>query len=151
MQAPTSHRTRKLWVSFANSWGENWPQYTVIAWYKDFRLTTLYGFNKHIIYFTQLLMNMHEESLGYKLGDHCHAAMLSDLYYCDAIMGAVASQITSLPHDCLLNRLFRRRSMNTSKLRVTCLCVRGIHRGPVNSPHKCPVTRKIFPFDDVII
>ena len=29
--------------------------------------------------------------------------------------------------------------------------VRGIHRGPVNSPHKGPVTRKIFPFDDVIM
>ena len=27
--------------------------------------------------------------------------------------------------------------------------VRGIHRRPVNSPHKWPVTRKMFPFDDV--
>ena len=52
------------------------------------------------------------------------------------------------PHDCLLNRLIRRRSKKTSKLRVTGL---GIHRGPVNSPHKWPVTRKMFPFDDVIM
>ena len=29
--------------------------------------------------------------------------------------------------------------------------MRGIHRWPVNSPHKGPVARKIFPFDDVII
>ena len=29
--------------------------------------------------------------------------------------------------------------------------VRGLHRGPVNSPHKWPVTRKMFPFDDVIM
>ena len=27
----------------------------------------------------------------------------------------------------------------------------GIHRWPVNSPHKWPVTRKMFPFDDVIM
>ena len=27
----------------------------------------------------------------------------------------------------------------------------GIHRRPVNSPHKWPVTRKMFPFDDVIM
>ena len=27
----------------------------------------------------------------------------------------------------------------------------GIHRWPVNSPHKWPVTRKMFPFDDVIV
>ena len=54
------------------------------------------------------------------------------------------------PHHCLLNRLFRRRSKKTSKLRVTGLCA-GIHRGPVNSPHKWPVARKMFPFDDVIM
>ena len=54
------------------------------------------------------------------------------------------------PHDCLLNRLFRRRWKKTSKLRVTGLCV-GNSPGPVNSPHKGPVTRKMLPFDDVIM
>ena len=54
------------------------------------------------------------------------------------------------PHDCLLNRLFRRRSKKTSKLRVAGLCV-GNSPGPVNSPHKGPVTRQMFPFDDVIM
>ena len=54
------------------------------------------------------------------------------------------------PHHCLLNRLFRRRSEKTSKLRVTGLCV-GNSPGPVNSPHKWPVTRKMFPCDDVIM
>ena len=54
------------------------------------------------------------------------------------------------PHGCLLNRLFRRRSTKTSKLRVTGLCV-GKSPGPVNSPHKGPVTRKMFPFDDIIM
>ena len=29
--------------------------------------------------------------------------------------------------------------------------MRGIHRGRVNSPHKLPVTRKMFPLDDVIM
>ena len=48
------------------------------------------------------------------------------------------------PHDCLLNGLFRRRSKKTSNLRVTGLCV-GNSPGPVNSPHKGPVTRKMFP------
>ena len=54
------------------------------------------------------------------------------------------------PHGCLLSRLFRRRSKKTSKLLVTGLCV-GNSPGPVNSPHKGPVTRKMFPFDDVIM
>ena len=54
------------------------------------------------------------------------------------------------PYGCLLNRLFRRRSKKTSKLRVTGLCA-GNSPGPANSSHKGPVTRKIFPFDDVIM
>ena len=52
-------------------------------------------------------------------------------------------------HGCLLDRLFRRRSKKTSKLRVTGHCV-GNSPVPVNSPHKGPVTRKMFPFDDVV-
>ena len=54
------------------------------------------------------------------------------------------------PHGCLLNRVFRRRSKKISKLRVTGLCA-GNSPGPVNSLHKGPVTRKMFPFDDVIM
>ena len=50
------------------------------------------------------------------------------------------------PHDCLLNRLFRRRLKKTSRLRVTGLCA-----GNSPSPHKWPVTRKMFPFDDVFM
>ena len=53
------------------------------------------------------------------------------------------------PHDCLLNRLCRRRSKKTSKLRFTRLCAGEFNRWPVNSPHKWPATGKMFPFDDV--
>ena len=48
------------------------------------------------------------------------------------------------PHDCLPNGLFRCRSKKTSMLRVTGLCTG-------KSPHKGPVTRKMFTFDDVIM
>ena len=54
------------------------------------------------------------------------------------------------PHGCLLNRLFRRRSRKCQSSAPLAF-VRGIHRRPVNSPHKWPVTRKMFPFDDVIM
>ena len=53
------------------------------------------------------------------------------------------------PHDCFLSHLFRHRSKKTSKLRVTGLCV-GNSPGTGEFPHKWPVTRKMFPFDDVI-
>ena len=39
----------------------------------------------------------------------------------------------------------------TSKLHVTGLCERNSPRWLMKSPHKGPVTRKIFPFDDVIM
>ena len=54
------------------------------------------------------------------------------------------------PHDCLLSRLFWRRSKKSSKFRVTGLCEGNI-RGLVKSPHKGLVTRKMFPFDDIIM
>ena len=54
------------------------------------------------------------------------------------------------PLDCLLNLLITRRSKQTSTLRVTGLCA-GNSPGPVKSPHKRPVTRKMLPFDDVIM
>ena len=46
-------------------------------------------------------------------------------------------------HDCLLNRLFRRRSKKTSKLRATGIC-EGNSPVTGESPHKRPVTRRIL-------
>ena len=48
------------------------------------------------------------------------------------------------PHVCLLNRLFKVPIKENIK-------VRGLPRWPVNSPHKWPSTRKMFPFDYVIM
>ena len=52
--------------------------------------------------------------------------------------------------DCLLNCLLRRRSMKYQSS-TSLAFLRGIHQWPVNSPHKGPVSRKMFPFDDVIM
>ena len=54
------------------------------------------------------------------------------------------------PYDCLLNRLFRCRWKETSNLLVTGLCA-GIHQWLLHSLQQGPVTRKTFPFDDVIM
>ena len=53
-------------------------------------------------------------------------------------------------HHCLLNRWFRRRSQKTPKLHTTGLCVGN---SPLTGefPHRWPVTRKMFQFDDVIM
>ena len=54
------------------------------------------------------------------------------------------------PRGCLLNRLFRRKSKKTSKLRVTGLRA-GNSPGTGEFPAQMPVTRKMLPFDDVIM
>ena len=53
-------------------------------------------------------------------------------------------------HECLLNRSSRHSSKKTSKLRVTGVCAETSPAKPANSPHKWPVTRKMFPFGDVM-
>ena len=52
--------------------------------------------------------------------------------------------------DCLSNLLFRFISKKTQSS-ASLAFVSGIHRWPVNSPHKGPVTRKMFLFDDIIV
>ena len=54
------------------------------------------------------------------------------------------------PNDCLFNRLFRHRSKK-HQFSASLAFVWGIHQWPLNCPHKGQVTRKIFPFDDVIM
>ena len=70
-------------------------------------------------------------------------------HYGDIIMDAIASQITSLTivYSIVYSDADQRKHQSSASLAF----VRGIHRGPVNSPHKWPVTRKMFPFDDVIM
>ena len=70
-------------------------------------------------------------------------------HYSDVIMGATASQIISLTivYSTVYSYADQRKNQSSASLTF----VRGIHRGPVNSPHKWPVTRKMFPFDDVIM
>ena len=64
-------------------------------------------------------------------------------------MMEMASQITSLAivYTIVYSDADQRKHQSSASLAF----VRGIHRGPVNSPHKWPVTRKMFPFDDVIM
>ena len=64
-------------------------------------------------------------------------------------MGTIAPQITSLAivYSTVYLGADQRKHQSSAPLAF----VRGIHRGSVNSPHKWPVTRKMFPFDDVIM
>ena len=70
-------------------------------------------------------------------------------HYDDVIMSEIASQITSrtIVYSAIYSDADQRKHQSSPLLAF----VRGIHRGPVNSPHNWPVTRKMFPFDDVLM
>ena len=67
----------------------------------------------------------------------------------DVIMGAMASQITSL--TIVYSTVYSGADQREHQSSASLAFMRGIHRWPVNSPHKRSVTRKIFSFDDVIM
>ena len=71
------------------------------------------------------------------------------MHYDDVIMSEIASQITSLTIVYSTVRSGADQSKHQSS--ASLAFVWEIHRWPVNFPHKWPVTRKIFPFDDVIM
>ena len=70
-------------------------------------------------------------------------------HYGDIIMSAMASQLTSL--TIVYSNVYSGADQRNHQSSASPAFVRGIHRWPVNSPHKGPVTRKVFSFDDVIM
>ena len=78
--------------------------------------------------------------------DVCMCELLR-LHYDDVIKGPMASQIARLTivYSTVYSDVYQRKHQRF----VSLAFVRGIHR--VNSPHKCPATQKMFPFDDVIM
>ena len=77
------------------------------------------------------------------------SVLIPALHYDDVIMTMLESQITSLTvvYAIVYSGVHQRKHQSSASLAF----VREIHRGPVNFPHKWPVTRKMFPFDDVIM
>ena len=70
-------------------------------------------------------------------------------HYSDVIIGAMASQITSL--TIVYSNIYSGADKRKHQISMSLAFVWGIHQWLVNSSHKWPVTRKIFPFDDVIM
>ena len=70
-------------------------------------------------------------------------------HYCDVIKGAITSQITS--RTIVYSTFYSDADQGKHQSSASLAFVRRIHRWPVISPHKGPVTRKMLPFDDVIM
>ena len=109
------------------------------------------------------LLNLHHKELGFRkpyphdkdsridvvLMSIRRESVRSMSHYCDVIMGTMASQITSL--SIVYSTVYSGPDQRKHQSSASLAFVWGIHRWPVNSPHKWPVTRKMFPFDDIIM
>ena len=103
----------------------------------------------------QLKFGCRETVLHNKMAVTLHTkTLMSDAsvqidHYDGVTMSLMASQITSLTsvYSTVYSGADQRKHQSSASLAF----VWGIYRGPVNSTHKWPVTRKIFPFDDVIM
>ena len=73
-----------------------------------------------------------------------HSVAMIMMHYDDVIIGAIASQITSL--TIVYSTVYSGADQSKHQSSASLAFVWGIHRGSVNSPHKWPVTRKMFPF-----
>ena len=64
-------------------------------------------------------------------------------------MSAMTSQITRL--TIAYSTVYLGTDQRKHQRFPSLVFVKGIYRIPMNSPHEGPVTRKMFPFDDVIM
>ena len=95
------------------------------------------------------MITQHQERAGFYVTEQMSRMTWNIYHYNDVIMGVIASQITNLTivYSIVYSDADQRKHQSSASLAF----VRGIHRGPANSPHKWPVTRKMFPFDDVVM
>ena len=107
-----------------------------------------------ILRYVEIFCNVYRRFLPSSLGIIFRAhidliLLMVPIHYSDVIMGSIASQIASLTivYSSVYSGIDQRKHQSSASLAF----VRGGHRRPVNSLHKGPVTRKMFPFDDVIM
>ena len=85
--------------------------------------------------------------------NHLSELMLASFHGCthynDVIMSTMASQIASL--EIVYSTAYSGADQRKHQSSASLAFVRRIHRWPVNSTCKWPVTWKMFPFDDVIV
>ena len=80
---------------------------------------------------------------------HSWLSLCRETHYSDVIMGEMVFQITGL--TIIYSTVYSGANQNKHQSSASLTFVREIHQWPANFPHKGPVTRKMFPFDDVIM
>ena len=122
----------------------------IVQWsyvHETFHIVELFRNIKISLDFLILSQTGYRLSIFKHIAEAHHCCMVNLFHYGEVIIGVIASQITSLTivYSTVYSEADQRKHQSSASLAF----VRGIHRGPVNSLHKWPVMRKMFPFDDV--
>ena len=153
--------TFHLWSDWKVVYNVDWLQHFVFPWLllNSLHIVNIWKYCLHSFgHFAYalhqaLIMYIHTRSkIGYECTCRCHSiwqCQASHWHYSDVIMSTMVYQITSLMivYSTVHPGTEQRKHQSSASLAF----VRGIHRSPVNSPHKGPVMRKMFPFDDIIM
>ena len=128
----------------------------------NFLIRDIYGLAKAFLGFAEANMfwsanwRTWQTKLGLRTNVICHELRLMailqrsiSLHFYDVIIRAMASQTTSL--KIVYSTVYSGTNQVKHQSSASLAFVWGIHRWLVKSPHKGPVTRKMFPFDNVII
>ena len=154
--------TKSLWLyihaQFSYHFSSHWrtqykpwiiPVTKLITWYIYITIINWFRFiisdSIYFIFFSLILISI--QLIVFKFQCQLCIYSLFSQHYSDVIMRTMASQTPTFP--LFTQPFIQAQSKKTSKPRHWPLW--GIHRWPVNSPHKVPVTRNMFPFDDVIM
>ena len=103
------------------------------TWFEGYKMRSIYQFHNNVV-----MCNSYPIRKNLRI-----------LHYNDVIMSAMVSQITGDLMVCstVCSGASKRKHNSSASMAF----VRGIHLCPVNSPRKGTLTRKMFPFDDVIM
>ena len=116
-------------------------------WYFDSNFTEICGAINHKQALIKKVAWLNPATNHYR-NQWLHNALLGFIHDSNVIMSAMTSQITGVSSVC--SAVCSCANQRKRKSSASLAFVRGIHQWPVDSPHKGPVTRKMFPFDDIM-
>ena len=152
LRSQSTHDRCQIWISFLLTQSQPSPRVIMFAYQAIYFVDNKNMTRENFFEFSQIFL-FHENKfsqLRANLVDVKFRVIFILTHHSDVIMGVMASQITGVMIVYL--NIYSGADQRKHQSSAPQAFVRVIHRWPENSPHKGGlVTRKMSPFDDVIM